>query len=184
MILFPSHIKTYISYYSILSPTPTCTWILSLRSLSERFHSPPYRLKPALTVLALLTHTHTHTLSRGQTTLWNNYSLNWQLINLKSIWPWRANLETESQSCPDKELGWRSERTNVAGSKIIGWCWLIATPVQKYHAVSVIWIKTGCVFVNISSVCLELLVCSIAPYQTTDDLFAELDIYVLISLSF
>lgn len=69
--------------------------ILSLSSLSERLHSLPYRLKPALTVLAPLT----HTLSPGQTTLWNNYSSNWQLITLKSIWPWQANLEIECCSC-------------------------------------------------------------------------------------
>lgn len=69
-------------------------------SLSERLHSPPYRLKPALTVLAPLT----HTLSRGHTTLWNNYSLNWHLINLKSIWPCQANLEFESRDSRDTEV--------------------------------------------------------------------------------
>lgn len=79
--------------------THTYTCILSLPSLSERLHSPPYRLKPALTVLAPLT----HTLSRGHTTLWNNYSLNWQLINLKSIWPCQPNLEIESRGSRDTE---------------------------------------------------------------------------------
>lgn len=78
--------------------------------LSERLHSLAYRLKPALTVLAPLT----HTLSRGHTTLWNNYSLNWQLINLKSIWPCQANLELESRGSPDTRAkglmeGWRKK---------------------------------------------------------------------------
>lgn len=79
--------------------TDTYTCVASLPYLSERFHSPPYRLKPALTVLAPLT----HTLSRGHTALWNNYSLNWQLINLKSIWPCQPNLEIKSYGSRDTE---------------------------------------------------------------------------------
>lgn len=36
-----------------------------------------------------------HTSSPEYTTLWNNYSFNWQLICPKSIWPWQPCLETE-----------------------------------------------------------------------------------------
>ncbi len=90
---------SFLSHTHTHTHTHTYTCILSLPSLSERLHSPPYRLKPALTVLAPLT----HTLPRGHTTLWNNYSLNWQLINLKSIWPCRPNLEIESRGSRDTE---------------------------------------------------------------------------------
>lgn len=75
--------KIHTSYRSLSSHTNTFTPVPFSFPASERLHSPAYRLKPALTVLAQLT----HTLSRGRTPLWNNYSLNWQLINLKSIWP-------------------------------------------------------------------------------------------------
>lgn len=83
--------KIHTSYRSLSSHTNTFTPVPFSFPASERLHSLAYRLKPALTVPARLT----HTLSRGHTTLWNNYSFNWQLINLKSIWPCKPNLEIE-----------------------------------------------------------------------------------------
>ena len=139
--LYISHQHVYTSYRSI-SPAHThaYTCILSLPSISERLHSPPYRLKPVLTEPAPLT----HTLSRGQSTLWNNYSLNWQLISLKSIWPCRANLEIERYDSLDAEAktwidgGMRGEEESSREGRreMMDRCHLISLPAEKSLAVS------------------------------------------------